>query len=284
MNHRFSRICRVVATAVFAAAVTGAIAQAPLAPGAASNPLLTPATRIDTTLASPPKAGGIIELDRIVAVVNNEVITLNDLNDRMATVVAQLKKQGTQLPPIDLLKKQLLDRMVLDLVEIQEAKESGIKVDDTTLDKTLQRIADENSVSMTEFRRLTEADGIRWNKFREEIRSEVMKTRLREREVGGNINVTDAEIDTQLLLESREANTDQEFRLAHILVLVPEQATSVQIEARRKRALQALSELRKGAEFAQISAQYSDAPDALQGGNLGWRPSGRLPAIFLEAL
>ena len=81
----------------------------------------------DLTLASPPKAGGIIELDRIVAVVNNEVITLNDLNDRMATVVAQLKKQGTQLPPIDLLKKQLLDRMVLDLVEIQEAKERGIK-------------------------------------------------------------------------------------------------------------------------------------------------------------
>ena len=111
-----------------------------------------------------------------------------------------------------------------------------------------------------------------------------MKTRLREREVGGNINVTDAEIDTQLLLETREASTDQEFRLAHILVLVPEQATSVQIEARRKRALQALSELRKGAEFAQISAQYSEAPDALQGGSLGWRPAGRLPAIFLEAL
>ena len=285
MNHRFSSICRVVASALFAAAVTGAVAQAPLAPGAASNPLFTPPMqKMDTSLTTPPKAGGIIELDRIVAVVNNEVITLNDLNDRMSTVVAQLKKQGTQLPPIDLLRKQLLDRMVLDLVEIQEAKESGIKVDDGTLDKTLQRIADENSVSMTEFRRLTEADGVRWNKFREEIRGEVMKTRLREREVGGNINVTDAEIDTQLLLESREANTDQEFRLAHILVLVPEQATSVQIESRRKRALQALSELRKGSEFAQISAQYSDAPDALQGGNLGWRPSGRLPAIFLEAL
>jgi len=285
MNHRFSSICRIVVSALFAAAVAGAFAQAPLAPGAASNPLFTPPTpKIDTSLTAPLKAGGIIELDRIVAVVNNEVITMNDLNERMATVVAQLKKQGTQLPPIDLLRKQLLDRMILDLVEVQEAKETGIKVDDGTLDKTLQRIADENSLSMTEFRRLTEADGVRWSKFREEIRSEVMKTRLREREVGGNINVTDAEIDTQLLLESREANTDQEFRLAHILVLVPEQATSSQIDTRRKRALLALSELRKGAEFAQISAQYSDAPDALQGGNLGWRPSGRLPAIFLEAL
>ena len=281
MKHRLFCLCLFV----FAIAATVAGAQAPLATPAATNPLFTPpAPKLDTTLTATQKPGGVIELDRIVAVVNNEVITMNDLNERMATVAAQLKKQGTQLPPVDVLKKQLLDRMVLDLVEVQEAKETGIKVDDDTLDKTLQRIADENSLSMTEFRRLTEEDGIRWTKFREEIRTEVMKTRLREREVGGNINVTDAEIDTQLLLETREASTDQEFRLAHILIQVPEQATSAQIEARRKRALQALSELRKGSEFAQISAQFSDAPDALQGGNLGWRPSGRLPAIFLEAL
>lgn len=281
---RISRVCRVWLGA-FAATATLAGAQAPLVSPSATNPLFTPpAPKLDTNLTATQKPGGVIELDRIVAVVNNEVITMNDLNERMTTVAAQLKKQGTQLPPLDVLRKQLLDRMVIDLVEIQEAKETGIKVDDDTLDKTLQRIADENSLSMTEFRRLTEEDGIRWSKFREEIRAEVMKTRLREREVGGNINVTDAEIDTQLLLETREASTDQEFRLAHILVLVPEQATSAQIEVRRKRALQALSELRKGSEFAQISAQFSDAPDALQGGNLGWRPSGRLPAIFLEAL
>ena len=282
MNHRLFRVC--FAVAVFAIAPLAG-AQAPLAAPAAKTPLFTPpAPKLDTSLTPPQKPGGVIELDHIVAVVNNEVITLNELNDRMATVSTQLKKQGTQLPPIDVLRKQLLDRMVLDLVEIQEAKETGIKVDDDALDKTLQRIADENSLSMTEFRRLTEEDGIRWSKFREEIRAEVMKTRLREREVGSNVNVTDAEVDTQLLLEAREASTDQEFRLAHILVLVPEQATSAQIETRRKRALQALAELRKGSEFAQISAQFSDAPDALQGGNLGWRPSGRLPAIFLEAL
>ena len=282
MTHRFFHAFMIV-LAVTAPSL--ADAQAPLASPPANNPLfMPPAPRLDTILSTPVRPGGVIELDRIVAVVNNEVITLNDLNERVSTVASQLKKQGTSLPPADVLKKQLLDRMVLDLVEIQEAKETGIRVDDGTLDKTLQRIADENNLSMTEFRRLTEADGIRWSKFREEIRGEVLKTRLREREVGGNINVTDAEIDTQLLLETREASTDQEFRLAHILVLVPEQATSSQIEIKRKRALQALAELRKGAEFAQISAQFSDAPDALQGGNLGWRPSGRLPAIFLEAL
>jgi peptidyl-prolyl cis-trans isomerase SurA len=242
------------------------------------------APKLETRLTAPAKSGGIVELDRIVAIVNNEVITQNDLNERLATIVKQLQKQGTRLPPQEELRKQLLERMINDLVQQQEAKETGIKVDDGTLDKTLQRIADENNVSMTEFRRLLEEDGVRWQKFRDEIRNEVALQRLREREVEGNVNVTEAEVDTQIALEAREATTDQEFRLAHILVLVPEQATSAQIEAKRKRALQALGELRKGADFAQISAQFSDAPDALQGGNLGWRPSGRLPALFLEAI
>ncbi|MEO8103900.1 MAG: SurA N-terminal domain-containing protein, partial [Betaproteobacteria bacterium] len=270
---------------LFAATVLAALGAMPLLAAAQlASPPSPAAAKIDTRLTVPAKSGGVVELDRIVAVVNNEVITSNDLNSRMAMVVKQLQAQSTQLPPQDALKKQLLERMINDMVQMQEAKETGIKVDDATLDKALQRIADENTLSMTEFRRRLEQDGVSWQKFREEVRGEVIMSRLREREVESGINITEAEVDTQLSLEAREATTDQEFRLAHILVLVPEQATSAQIEARRKRALQALGELRKGAEFAQISAQYSDAPDALQGGNLGWRPSGRLPAIFLEAL
>lgn len=263
-----------------------AAAQAPFPTNPTNNPLISPkpAPRLDTKLSAPAKTSGVVELDRIVAIVNSEVITYNDLNERFNTVVKQLQKQGTRLPPQDEMRKQLLERMINDSVLMQDAKETGIRIDDGTLDKTLQRIADENSVSMTEFRRLLEQDGVRWQKFREEIRSELIMQRLREREVEGNINVTEAEVDTQIALEAREATTDLEFRLAHILVLVPEQATSAQIEAKRKRALLALGELRKGADFAQISAQYSDAPDALQGGNLGWRPSGRLPALFIEAL
>lgn len=265
-----------------------AFAQSPVAPPAKpsgfGSSLQPDAFKIDTRLTVLSKTGGIIQLDRIIAVVNNEVITLNDLNDRMSSVAKQLQKQGTTLPAQDVLQKQLLEQMINTQVQLQEAKETGIRVDDGTLDKTLQRIADENNVSMTEFRRLLEQDGIGWSKFREEIRGEVMMSRLQEREIEGNIAVTEAEIDTQLALEAREATADQEFRLAHILVQVPEQATSEQIEVRRKRAVQALGELRKGTEFAQVSAQFSDAPDALQGGNLGWRASGRMPTIFLEAL
>ena len=258
---------------VLAAAASGmALAQSPVAP------------KLDTALKAPAKPSGVVDLDRIAVVVNNEVITQNDLTERYGTIVKQLQKQGTKLPPQDELRKQILERMVNDLVQIQEAKETGIKIDDGTLDKTLQRIADDNNVSMTEFRRLLEADGVKYSKFREEIRGELIMQRLREREVEGNVNVTEAEVDTQLALESKESTSDQEYRLAHILLLLPEQATAVQIEAKRKRAMQALAELRKGADFAQISAQFSDAPDALPGGNLGWRPVGRLPAIFTEAL
>lgn len=274
LTHSTSRLCVSIATMCAAA---WCHAQSPIV----QQPDLL---KLDTKLGSQAKPGGIVQLDRIVAVVNNEVITYNDLNDRLSTIIRQLQKESTQLPPQDVMQKQVLEQMINTQVQIQEAKETGIKVDESTLDKTLQRIADENKVSMTDFRRLLEQDGISWAKFREEIRGEVMISRLREREVEGNVNVTEGEVDTQLSLEAREANTDQEFRLAHILVVVPEQATSAQIEQRRVRAAQALSEIRKGVEFAQVSARFSDAPDALQGGNLGWRATGRLPSLFLEAL
>lgn len=252
--------------------------------GAGAQPTPSAPIKLDTRITAPVRAGGVIALDRIIAVVNNEVITQVDLQTRLGTVVKQLQKQGTALPPADALQKQLLERMVSEKIQLQEAKETGIRVDDTTLDQTLQRIADENKVSMSDFRGLLEADGINWQKFREDIRGELAMTRLREREVDGAVTVTEAEIDTQLALAARETSAEQEFRLAHVLVLVPEQATSEQIETKRKRAVQALGELRKGADFAKIAAQFSDAPDALQGGSLGWRPSGRLPALFLDAL
>jgi peptidyl-prolyl cis-trans isomerase SurA len=253
------------------AAATAAWAQAP-APPAPS----TPATRV-----APSR---VVPVDRIVAVVNDEVITQNDLNERVDLVARQLQRQGGQLPPSDVLRNQILERMINDLLQVQLAKETGIKVDDTTLERTIDRIAQENNLSRGDFRIALERDGIRYPKFREDIRSEILLARLREREVENNIIVTDAEVETELARESKEKSIDSEFRLAHILVLVPPQANSDAIEQRRRRAMLALSELRRGTNFAQIAATYSDAPDALQGGSLGWRPAARLPALFTEAL
>ena len=240
------------------------------------------AQRIDPRLAAPPTT--VLGVDRIVAVVNDEVITQNELNERVALVVRQLQRQGGQLPAADALSRQILERMINDLLQVQLAKESGIKIDDPTLERTIERIAQENNLSMPEFRAALERDGIKYPRFRDDIRSEIMVARLREREVENNIVVTDAEVDTELAREARTVSSDSEYRLSHVLVLVPSQASADQIEQRRRRALLALSELRRGTNFAQVAATYSDAPDALQGGNLGWRPSARLPALFLEAL
>jgi peptidyl-prolyl cis-trans isomerase SurA len=255
-------------------------AQAP-APAPAPAPS-SPAGRLETRLGTTPSR--IVPVDRIVAVVNDEVITQNDLNERVSLVVRQLQRQGGQLPPADALSSQILERMINDLLQVQLAKETGIKIDDPTLDKTIERIAQENSMPMAEFRAALEKDGIKFPRFREDIRSEILLARLREREVENGIVVTDAEVETEIAREAREKSGDSEFRLAHVLVLVPPQASSDQIEQRRRKALQALAELRRGGNFAQVAAQYSDAPDALQGGNLGWRASGRLPTLFLETL
>lgn len=260
-----------LAVALCAGACLAAVAQSTPPAAARQAPRVTVPSRI-------------VPVDRIVAVVNDEVITQNDLNDRVALVARQFQRQGGQLPPADVLSRQILERMINDLVQIQLAKETGIRVDDATLDRTIARIAQENKLSVADFRAAIERDGIKYPRFREDIRHEIIVARLREREVENAVVVTDAEIETELAREARDKTADTEFRLAHILVLVPQQASPEQIEARRVRALQALSELRRGTDFAKVAATYSDAPDAMQGGSLGWRPAGRLPTLFLDAL
>ena len=233
---------------------------------------------------APPAAARVLPVDRIVAIVNDEVITQNDLNERVNLVIRQLQRQGNQVPSSDVLSRQILERMITDMLQTQLAKETGIKIDDLTLDKTIERIAQDNNLAMPDFRNALDKDGIKYPRFREDIRQEMVLARLREREVENTIVVTDAEVDTELLREARASTTDSEYLLSHILVLVPPQANAEQIESRRRRAVQALSELRRGANFAQIAASYSDAPDSTQGGNLGWRAAARLPGIFLETI
>lgn len=220
---------------------------------------------------------------RIVAVVNNEVITQFELNDRMRIVMQQLQKRGTPLPPQEVLEKQMLERIITDRVQLQFAKETGIRVDDLQLDKTLQRIAQENNMTVEAFRGALEKDGVSFAKFREEIRDEIILGRLREREVENRITVSDGEVESFLSTRAAQSGGEDEFNLAHILVRVPEQASPEQIQGKLAHAEKALAELKK-MDFAQVSASYSDAPEALQGGVLGWRAASRLPALFLETV
>ena len=227
----------------------------------------------------------IAPIDRIVAVVNDDVITRHELDEHLDTVTKQLQKQGTMLPAPDALEKQVLDRMIIDMLQAQFAKETGVHVDDTQLDKALQSIAQENKFpTLADFRERLAKDGIDFKKFREEIRNEIVATRLREREVDSKLVISDGEIDNYIATQAKLPGKGEEYQLAHILVLVPEQASADKIQASRQRAGEALARLQGGADFAQVAAEFSDAKDAMQGGNLGLRPADRIPTLFLEAL
>lgn len=234
--------------------------------------------------SAPDSQKQVAVIDSVVAVVNDDVITRHELDDRLQTVVRQLQKQGTPLPESDVLEKQVLERMIGDLLQAQFARENGVRVDDTQLDLAIMRIAQQNRLSsLAEFRTRLEAEGMDYKKFREEIRNELISTRLREREVESKLVVSDTEVDNYLANKAKMGVGD-EFHLAHILVVVPEQASAEKIQAARDKAEQALAQLKGGADFAQVAAGSSDAKDALRGGDLGWRPVERIPPLFLSEL
>ncbi len=226
----------------------------------------------------------VTQIDRVVAVVDREVITLNELKDRINTVLAQMEKQGVQLPPRAALEKQVLERMITDRLQMQLAAQTGLRVDDAQLDKTIERIAEQNKLTLPEFREALEKEGIIYRKFREDIRGEIIRARLRDREVDSRINITDAEIDNFLTTQASRNEAQDEFEIAHILVRAPEEGSPEELQKLRAKAEEALKKLKGGADFAQVSASYSDAPNALEGGNLGWKTSTQIPALFYDAL
>ncbi|HSF47420.1 MAG TPA: peptidylprolyl isomerase, partial [Burkholderiales bacterium] len=188
------------------------------------------------------------------------------------------------LPPRNVLEKQLLERMINERMQLQYGKETGVRVDDFQLEKALTRIAQDNGMTLAAFRDALEKDGISFAKFREDVRAEIVMARIKEREVLNKVVVSDAEIDAYLNTQQARKGREEEYNLAHVLVQVPEQATPEKIRERQAWAQEALSKLQAGEDFRKVAAAYSDAPDALQGGGIGWRPAGRLPAIFLETV
>jgi peptidyl-prolyl cis-trans isomerase SurA len=226
----------------------------------------------------------IVVLDRIVAVVNDEVITRNNLDERVNLAFSQLRRQGTPLPPREVLEKQILDRMISDRVQLQFAKETGLRVDDADLDRAIARIAEDNKLTLSELRMALDKDGVPFSKFREDIRNEIITVRLREREVDNRIVISDGEIENFIKNQQTQGGARDEYDLSHILVTVPENASPEQIQQRRGRAEQALSQVKSGTDFRQVAATFSDAPDALQGGAMGWRDATRLPTLFVEVL
>ena len=223
-----------------------------------------------------------LEADSIVAVVADEVITAYELRNRLASALKQLQKQGTPLPPQDVLERQMLERLIMDRVQLQYAKESGLKIDDIQLDQAIGRISVNNKLTPQQFRQALEKDGITYAKFREEIRSEMTMARLREREVDSKLVISDGEIDNYIANQAA-TGSNEEYQLAHILLRAPESASPEQLQKLRLRGEQALKRARAGENFAELAAAFSDSPEALQGGDIGWRPLDRLPGLYADA-
>ena len=223
-------------------------------------------------------------IDRIVAVVNDEVVTANELRTRARLAEVQLRRQKIQPPAADVLERQVLERMIVDRAQLQLARETGVRVDDATVNAALGRIAESNGLTLQVLRQRLEADGVSFTQFRDDIRQDIILNRLREREVDSRVQISESELENFIAAQTGVTADSEEINVAQILLRVPENSASDRVEATRNRADELLAQLKGGADFARIAASFSNAPEALQGGELGWRNADRLPTLFIDAV
>jgi peptidyl-prolyl cis-trans isomerase SurA len=233
-------------------------------------------------ISSGKSENNIKKLDRIVAIVDQEVITEKELEEKLITVINNLKNQKVDLPPENTLKKQVIERMIINSLQIQLASETGIKVSDNQIDKTIDRIAEKNKLNITDFKKMIEKDGTPFYKFKESIKNEITISQLKEREIDSKILITDGEIDNYLSAQKNESS--EEFEVAHILIKIPEDASPEKLEKIKNKAEDAAKSIQNGKSFSQVSATFSDASNALEGGLMGIKKSNELPTLFLDAL
>lgn len=220
-------------------------------------------------------------LDRIVAVVNDDVITEAQLNARLPLIKRQLAEQRVRMPSDAVLRKGVLDRMVLERLQLQLATQAGLEVKQEIVERELQRLAAQNRLSPEQLMAEFEKEGLGVREVREQVRNQLLVQRLLEREIGDRVKISDTEV--QNFLARKQGKTEVEYRLAHIVLAVPEAATPAAIEAVKKRAEALRADLLNGADFEQTAAANSQDDKALEGGNLGWKKAGQLPSLFAEA-
>ena len=219
-------------------------------------------------------------LDRIVAVVDEDVVLQSELDRQVNRVVAQYASSPQQLPPRDVLEHQVLERLILQKLQITRADSSGVKVSDADIDQALAALAAQNKMDLSQLRMAIQQQGMDYEQFRRSVRDELVVQRLRQRVVQSRVQVSDAEVDT--LLKNGALHHGQ-LHLGYILVALPDGATPDQIEAGRKKADETRQQIDGGMDFAAAAIRYSDAPNALEGGDLGWRNADELPPAFTDA-
>ena len=219
-------------------------------------------------------------MDRIIAVVENEVLFESELRDMIQTISLQLNKRQVPLPPQDILVSQVLERLIIKKVQMVTADRIGIKLDDDDLNNSIKGIAQNNNMSISQFRDAIEADGYDFNTFRETIRGDMIISRLHKVQVGDKIIISEREIDNFLATQEAQGSMEDAYYLLHILISVPEAASPKQVQAAQKKLKKVKLLISEGGDFSEIASGYSDGQNALEGGDLGWRTQGELPSLF----
>ena len=225
------------------------------------------------------------ELDKIIVVVDEDVIMQSEFEQQLSKIREQIRRQGAQPPSAEVLEKQVLERLILQKIQVQVAGRSGITVSEQSLDKAIADIAKRNNLSDDKFRDILAGEGYDFKVFREDIRQEILLSRLRKEEVDKRIQISDREIENYISnARSGKDQSEKDYQVSHILVSLPSGATERERAEGRKKIESALARLKEGEDFRQVAIGMSDAQDALDGGDLGWRKLSELPSLIADVV
>lgn len=223
-------------------------------------------------------------IDRVVAVVDSGVIMESQLNSRVEEILIRLKSDTTELPPINLLEEQVLDRLIIEEIQLQLADRAGIKISDSELNQTLSRVSSQNNLSLEDFRLKLEAEGTSYKSFRDTIKKELIIQRVQRGRVGGKVDISEQEIENFINSEEGKSQLAEQYNVQHILLSVKSGLTEQQIEEIKDEANNLITRLEGDESFEKLATSYSSGQEALEGGFLGWRTSAELPSLFADVV
>ncbi|MFZ9871319.1 MAG: peptidylprolyl isomerase [Steroidobacteraceae bacterium] len=223
-----------------------------------------------------------VMLDRVAAVVNDGVVLRSELEEQMSLVSERLKAQGLEMPPVDVLRQQVLERLILQELQIQRAQRAGIRVNDENLNQALAEVAQRNNISLAQLPAALASQGVDYGAYRETVRREMTIQVLQQRDVIQRINVSPRELEQFLEKQKSRPSELNEYNLSHILIAVPQEATPQQLEEATRRADDVVQRARQGEDFARLAVAYSNSQTALEGGVLGWRRGPEIPTVLAD--
>lgn len=232
-------------------------------------------------LAALPVQAEEVTIDKIVAIVDDSVITQRDLQNRIRLVEADFRRGNRRMPPAEVLRRQVLENLISDSLLLQEARRRGLRITDSQLNQTMQRIARQSNVSLSDYRRAIIADGLDYEQYRETVRREITISTLRNQYGQRNASISDTEVD-EFIANSGEGEVNYEYHLSHILIAVPDAASPETVEQAQRLAEELISRLDQGEAFDELANTFSSGDTALQGGDLGWRKRAEIPSLFTE--